>query len=1172
MGKVCLSIKYGNKVDDFTPLLIKGLSFPCIIGMDLIKQLNLTTDKSQLQLNGQTLARLPQSSYLCSPLTTTTIAPAQETYIEISNPYIDNAEITSLLIDTMHNSDTPNLIINSSITHNDTSTISAIVTNIGNSDIHLDTDDQICNISPFNTTTCINNIHFAQTTEEIERCRMFQEARRKKYYSTNVIIDTTYGKNLTQTQKQELSSIINENKLAFSANATDLGEIFFYKLGLPLLQDSDVAFEQPRPIPYHIEPKVHEQITSWIANDMIEPTSSPFNVPLLVVKKPDGSIRTSLDARRLNKILKDDHHPLPNLRECLHRMGRTITKGTDLYITKLDLSKGFWQLPVLEADQEKVSFCHRNTQYKCKRSLYGVKVTPSGFARVINEVFGRIAGCFVYLDDISLVSPSWEQHVASVDQLLKTCQKFGITLSPKKCVFGTLEMDFLGFRVTQSGIDLMDKHRHTITNYPVPTNRKETKSFLGTATFNAHLVQNASVILEPLHAATSPKVPFQWTENCQRAFELFKRTIATAVGLAHRDESAPLYLCTDASLKKGAAVLYQLRDQSKFESLGFFSTVFSNAEQKLSSRHRELLAICYGVRHFRYSLLGANFFVVTDHKSLIDIFSAKSKSEMSLKVLNSLIYLTQYQFKVIHKPGTDEMISVSDALSRTPISPSDLEESQARPDLPDKIFHLRFCPGSSAALESTQELFTTTLAETLGINVITRARQKQMDTSISQPTSTEEPKSPIIAPPLNQQKNTPDILFRFGAREIDAPKLAELQNEDPCCRDIHAKILLNAKATIKKFTINNGCLMNTSHAHPRFVLPAILAKEYLIYLHTVIGHAGQNRMMTMANRHVWSKNLNGLATFVVNSCADCIRAKPAKTSRPVPAPPRHFDNEPWTKVYIDLWDAGRCDRKGKRFLLGITDELTSYVDAVVLPSKHEAKVAEGLLQLIFRHGIFRAHIVSDNGREWSSIWAKVTESLKIRHIRSSPYHSRSNGKIERSFRNLNVLLRTLQIDVNQWSEHIPYLLFLQNNSPKKILSGLTPSECLYGRSLNLPFESDTGKIDLDVPFTTAINKYLQQIHPILMERHYARYAKTLRQTPDGLRLSLGDRCFAYKPCIDNGKLSTSYSGPMVVQKIIGANTYELRDELTRRIFIRNIRHLRRLLPRDEITFETIHEV
>ena len=255
----------------------------------------------------------------------------------------------------------------------------------------------------------------------------------------------------------------------------------------------------------------------------------------------------------------------------------------------------------------------------------------------------------------------------------------------------------------------------------------------------------------------------------------------------------------------------------------------------------------------------------------------------------------------------------------------------------------------------------------------------------------------------------------------------------------------------------------------------------------------------------------------------------------------------------------------------MTDSLTGFTDGICLSNKTEKLCVEALLTLIFRHGIFRADIVSDNGTEWSTIWDRVREELQLRHIRTSPYHSQSNGRIERKFRDLNSLLRTHKIDAKSWSEHISYILFLINNLPSERLGDLSPNEALFGRSINLPYDViDPNKIESDGSFTKSLNHYLKKLHPILMENMYARFKNNFRNSKNGRYLQPGDEVFAYKPDLKAGKLACNYFGPLKVVRRCYDNTYEIKCCSTGKIYRRNLRHLRRLTSRDEIKIGSNH--
>ena len=140
---------------------------------------------------------------------------------------------------------------------------------------------------------------------------------------------------MTTKQLQELTETIQQYQLAFSTGPNDVGKLHYYQFELPLIDENAKIYEPSRPVPIAIQPAVTSQIDSWIDQDIIEESSSPFNIPLIIVRKADGSIRTSLDARRINLHLKDDRFPVPNMRELLWKVGHSISSGPE-YTLSLD--------------------------------------------------------------------------------------------------------------------------------------------------------------------------------------------------------------------------------------------------------------------------------------------------------------------------------------------------------------------------------------------------------------------------------------------------------------------------------------------------------------------------------------------------------------------------------------------------------------------------------------------------------------------------------------------------------------------------------------------------------------------------------------------------------------------------------------------------------------------
>lgn len=297
---------------------------------------------------------------------------------------------------------------------------------------------------------------------------------------------------------------------------------------------------------------------------------------------------------------------------------------------------------------------------------------------------------------------------------------------------------------------------------------------------------------------------------------------------------------------------------------------------------------------------------------------------------------------------------------------------------------------------------------------------------------------------------------------------------------------------------------------------------------------------------------------ITSSCSSCIRIKPQKQLRPSLIPNRYFESVPFQKTFIDLVDYGRPDSAGKRYLLTCCDSLTGYLDGEPLSSKSDQLVAKGLLKIILRHGISGV-IVSDNGREFGPLCKKIMERFEIRHVTTTAYRSRSNGKIERTHREIHVQLKNLNANDRNWSTLWPEACYYINNLPKATLDGLTANECIFGRQFHIPYYSGTDNDHEREPFMKSLNKYFRELHPSLLAFQQKRYQSLLEKDTNNCPiLDIGTKVLVWKPDLFSGKLGCNWSGPYKIHRRISKDSYIVKCEQTQREYRRHISLMRPL--------------
>lgn len=197
-----------------------------------------------------------------------------------------------------------------------------------------------------------------------------------------------------------------------------------------------------------VEQHMREEADQMIANDVIEPVKGSWRSPALMIKKPDGTYRFCLDLRGVNKVTKKDVYPIPNMNAILRKLRAAK------YISKIDLRKGFLQIPLHPDSREITGFIVPGRGlYQFKRMPFGLTNAPATFQRLLDGVIkdSMEPYCFVYLDDIIIVTQTFEEHLEWLKIVLLRLTKFGLQISLEKSEFCTSQVHYLGFLVNKRG-------------------------------------------------------------------------------------------------------------------------------------------------------------------------------------------------------------------------------------------------------------------------------------------------------------------------------------------------------------------------------------------------------------------------------------------------------------------------------------------------------------------------------------------------------------------------------------------------------------------------------------------------------------------------------------------------------------------------------------------------
>jgi hypothetical protein len=356
--------------------------------------------------------------------------------------------------------------------------------------------------------------------------------------------------------------------------------------------------------------EIERQISELISLGYIQPSSSAWGAPVLLVKKPHSSeLRMVIDYRALNAVTNTIASPLPPIDTLL-----TMIAGAKVFST-LDLSKAYHQCKLIDSDIPKTAFKTPFGHYEYLTLSFGLKNAPSRFQAMMNNLFRAHLNKFVliYLDDICIISKSAEEHEKHLRIVLDILKHNNLTCNVQKCNLNQTELLYVGHIISAEGIKADPAKIKAIVQYPRPTDIRGMRSFLGMANYFRKFINKFAIIARPLTnmLRKDTNITKAWDDIAEKAFIDLKDALSAAPVLIVPDwkSTEPFQLVTDASYQGIAGILMQDHKVVAYESRKLIP-----AEQNYSPTELEMLAIDHCCKVFRCYIEGRKTIVYSDHK------------------------------------------------------------------------------------------------------------------------------------------------------------------------------------------------------------------------------------------------------------------------------------------------------------------------------------------------------------------------------------------------------------------------------------------------------------------------------------------------------------------------------------------------------------------------------
>ena len=989
---------------------------------------------------------------------------------------------------------------------------------------------------------------------------------------------------MEEVERRRVIELLIRYQDVFSSGAYDIGRTKLVKHTIDVGGARPIRQPLRRSSPQQ-RAETEKQVKELLETGMISPSDSPWASPVVLVAKKDGSKRLCLDFRELNAVTVKDAYPLPRIDDSLDALGGAK------YFSALDLAAGYWQVEMEEGAREKSAFSTASGLYAWNVLPFGLCNAPSTFERLMENVLAglRWETLLVYLDDVIVFGRTIAESIDRLEAVLVRFRNAGLKLKPSKCHLFRKEVNYLGHVVSEKGIHTDPAKIEAVRDWPTPRTPTHVRSFLGLASYYRRFIRGFADIASPLHALTEKKAKksFEWTEECEGAFNKLKGSLISAPILGYPRPEGQFILDTDASNFALGGVLSQEQDGEE-RVIAYGSKALSKPERNYCVTRRELLAVVVFLKKYRHYLAGSMVKVRTDHGSLRWLKNFKNpEGQLArwMEVLSSFHLLIEYRAGKRHQNA--------DGLSRIPCRQCGRQEARREAEREkeeeerweEMQFVLRYGTGEEEEerdqgvkndIGCQTELLVDGDEDDKGQVTSVNVLQGQSEEQIEE--LEDDRQSLGFEPHEGEELENVATVQRVGLEPvIPLEELRLLQLEDETMSFIlERKTAEGMKPTAEEVSglssrakthrsmwdlleVKEGVLVkkveSSDGKEVRWltVLPRGLRERVLDELHAskAGGHLGRNKVKPkVADRYYWAGMDDDIRAYL-KRCDMCARKKGTQRKHRAPLK-QHRVGAALERIAVDVLGPLPESHSGNKYVLVVGDYWTKWMEAYPIADQKAETVAKVIVEeFVCRFGT-PLELHSDQGRNFeSAVFQEMCRLLGIAKTRTTPYHPCSDGMVERYNRVIaNVVSVLIKPQENQrdWDEYLPYVGMAYRASVQAT-TGETPNMMMFGRDVRLPVdlvvEAIPDEKECETLFADEVREKIRVIHGRARDTlglSMRRQKKDYDRKQFGPKYRVGQfvwlHCPARQPRMSR-KLVLPWSGPYLVVTTLSDVTFRI---------------------------------